>query len=91
MDELRRLRLRLEVEAERRDRVEDVALQLELLRASWAGVDRRLGPIERSLARHDERGPARAARSAGTTTCGRTRATAPRPRATAAAPSRIGA
>jgi len=48
-------RLRREVESERRDRVEDLALQVELLRASWTGVDRRLGRIERALARRPER------------------------------------
>jgi hypothetical protein len=48
-------RLRQEVAAERRDRVEDLALQVDLLRASWAGVDRRLGRIERTLARGEER------------------------------------
>ncbi len=52
VQELRRLRS--EVAAERRDRVEDLALQLELLRASWTGVDRRLGRIERALARRPE-------------------------------------
>jgi hypothetical protein len=51
-DELRHLRR--EVTAERRDRVDDVALQVDLLRASWQGVDRRLGRIERMLARKDE-------------------------------------
>jgi len=51
VDELRRLRR--EVESERRDRVEDLALQVELLRASWVGVDRRLGRIERVLSRRD--------------------------------------
>lgn len=52
VQELRRLRQ--EVEAERRDRVEDLALQVDLLRASWVGVDRRLGRIERNLARRPE-------------------------------------
>ena len=52
VDELRRLRH--DVQAERRDRVRDLELQIELLRASWAGVDRRLGRIERALARREE-------------------------------------
>lgn len=52
VDELRRLRH--VVQAERRDRVRDLELQIELLRASWAGVDRRLGRIERALARREE-------------------------------------
>lgn len=43
--------LRREVAAERRDRVDDLALQIDLLRTSWASVDRRLGRIERALAR----------------------------------------
>ena len=52
VDELQRLRQ--DVQAERRDRVRDLELQIELLRASWAGVDRRLGRIERALARREE-------------------------------------
>lgn len=59
VDELRRLRQ--DVQAERRDRVRDLELQIELLRASWAGVDRRLGRIERALARRE--GPSRPASS----------------------------
>lgn len=47
-------RLRYELAAERRDRVEDLALQVELLRTGWASVDRRLGRIERALARERE-------------------------------------
>lgn len=47
-------RLRHELAAERRDRVEDLALQVELLRTGWASVDRRLGRIERALARERE-------------------------------------
>lgn len=62
VDELRRLRA--EVEAERRERVEDLALQVELLRASWVGVDRRLGRIERALERKAEPDQARSALSA---------------------------
>ena len=54
-DELRHLRR--EVTAERRDRVDDVALQVDLLRASWQGVDRRLGRIERALARQERKQP----------------------------------
>jgi len=54
-DELRHLRR--EVTAERRDRVDDVALQVDLLRASWQGVDRRLGRIERILARRERQEP----------------------------------
>lgn len=53
VEELRRLRQ--EVQGERRDRVKDLELQVELLRASWVGVDRRLGRIERALARREER------------------------------------
>ena len=45
---------RHDVPAERRDRVRARELQIELLRASWAGVDRRLGRIERALARREE-------------------------------------
>ena len=56
-DELRHLRR--EVTAERRDRVDDVALQVDLLRASWQGVDRRLGRIERALARQEQAEPKR--------------------------------
>ena len=56
-DELRLLRR--EVTAERRDRVDDVALQVDLLRASWQGVDRRLGRIERALARRQQAEPRR--------------------------------
>lgn len=52
VDELRRLRH--DVQAERRDRVRDLELQVELLRASWTGVDRRLGRIQRALARREE-------------------------------------
>lgn len=44
-------RLQREVRVERRDRVDDLELQVDLLRASWTSVDRRLGRIERVLTR----------------------------------------
>ncbi len=44
-------RLAAEVAAERRDRVDDLALQVEIMRASWTSVDRRLGRLERMLER----------------------------------------
>jgi hypothetical protein len=44
-------RLAAEVAAERRDRVDDLALQVELMRASWTSVDRRLGRLERMVER----------------------------------------
>lgn len=47
-------RLRHELASERRERVEDLALQVELLRTGWEGVDRRLGRIERALSRERE-------------------------------------
>ena len=49
LDELQRLAS--EVESERRERVDDLALQVELIRSSWQGVDRRLGRLERMVER----------------------------------------
>ena len=45
--------MRRDVLADRRDRVDDLAVLVDLLTTSWSGVDRRLGRIERSLARLD--------------------------------------
>ncbi len=44
-------RLGSEVAAERRERVDDLALQVELIRTSWQSVDRRLGRLERMVER----------------------------------------
>ncbi|HEX2045081.1 MAG TPA: hypothetical protein VHF23_05590 [Gaiellaceae bacterium] len=53
---LRRLDLvGTDVESERRERVEDVALLTELITAGWRGVDRRLARLERIIARLEER------------------------------------
>jgi hypothetical protein len=49
LDELQHLAS--EVESERRDRVDDLALQVELVRSSWQSVDRRLGRLERMMER----------------------------------------
>jgi hypothetical protein len=53
---IRRLeRLHAEVEAERRARVEDLALIVELITSGWRSVERRLDRIERILDRIDQR------------------------------------
>lgn len=43
--------LRSEVASERRERLEDVELLVELVTAGWRSVDRRLGRVERMLER----------------------------------------
>lgn len=43
--------LRDHTAAERQERLEDVALLLELITAGWRGVDRRLGRVENALER----------------------------------------
>jgi hypothetical protein len=49
---LRRLeRVGIDVESERRERVEDIALLTELITTGWRGVDRRLARLENMLAR----------------------------------------
>jgi hypothetical protein len=57
---IRRLeRLEQLLEVERRARVEDLALLVELIASGWRGVDRRLDRIERALDRMErEREPA---------------------------------
>lgn len=53
---IRRLeRLHGELEAERRARVEDLALLVELITSGWRSVERRLDRIERILDRIDQR------------------------------------
>jgi hypothetical protein len=44
-----------EVDAERRERIEDVALLAELITTGWRTVDRRLGRLEQMIARLEER------------------------------------
>lgn len=52
---IRRLeRLHAEVEAERRARVEDLALLVELITSGWRSVERRLDRIERILDRIEQ-------------------------------------
>lgn len=41
----------MEVEGERRDRLEDLALLTDLITTGWRGVDRRLGRLERMIER----------------------------------------
>ena len=49
---IRRLeRLQLGLDAERRERVEDLALLVELVSSGWRGVERRLDRLERTLDR----------------------------------------
>jgi hypothetical protein len=48
MNEMRRDNL-----ADRQDRVDDLAVLIDLITTGWRGVDRRLGRIERTLARLD--------------------------------------
>lgn len=53
---LRRLeRVGMDVDGERRERVEDVALLTELITSGWRGVDRRLARLENMIARLEER------------------------------------
>lgn len=53
---LRRLeRVGMDVDSERRERVEDVALLTELITTGWRGVDRRLARLESMIARLEER------------------------------------
>lgn len=49
-------RVGTDVESERRDRLEDVALLAELITTGWRGVDRRLARLEHMIARLEERG-----------------------------------
>jgi hypothetical protein len=46
-----------EVDAERRERIEDVALLAELITTGWRTVDRRLGRLEQMLSRLEEQQP----------------------------------
>ena len=49
---IRRLEhIQTDIEAERRARIEDLALLVDLVAAGWQGVDRRLDRLERSLDR----------------------------------------
>jgi hypothetical protein len=43
--------LRHETDAERRERVDDLAVLIDLITKGWEGVDRRLGRVERQLGR----------------------------------------
>ncbi len=43
--------LRQETDAERRERVDDLAVLIDLITKGWEGVDRRLGRVERQLGR----------------------------------------
>jgi hypothetical protein len=43
-----------ELRAQRRERIEDLELVTDLLTAGWRGVDRRLGRLEKVIARIDE-------------------------------------
>ena len=53
---LRRLeRVGIDVDSERRERVEDIALLTELITTGWRGVDRRLARLEGMIARLEER------------------------------------
>jgi len=47
--------IREEVESERRERVQDVALLSELIAAGWRSVDRRLARLEQMLSRPEEK------------------------------------
>ena len=46
--------MRLQIERERHERLEDVALLSELVSAGWRSADRRLARVERTLARLEE-------------------------------------
>ncbi|MGH2451367.1 MAG: hypothetical protein ACRDGE_08885, partial [Candidatus Limnocylindria bacterium] len=53
---LRRLeRVGMDVDSERRERVEDIALLTDLITTGWRGVDRRLARLEGMIARLEER------------------------------------
>jgi hypothetical protein len=45
----------MDVDSERRERVEDIALLTELITTGWRGVDRRLARLEGMIARLEER------------------------------------
>lgn len=51
--------LRHETDAERRERVDDLAVLIDLITKGWQGVDRRLGRVERQLERLDAPPPQR--------------------------------
>jgi hypothetical protein len=51
--------LRHETDAERRERVDDLAVLIDLITKGWEGVDRRLGRVERQLGRLESAPPAR--------------------------------
>jgi hypothetical protein len=46
--------MRLQIERERHERLEDVALLSELVSTGWRSADRRLARVERMLARLEE-------------------------------------
>jgi hypothetical protein len=48
--------LRRETDAERRERVDDLAVLIDLITKGWEGVDRRLGRVERKLGRLESAG-----------------------------------
>lgn len=50
--------LRRETDAERRERVDDLAVLIDLITKGWEGLDRRLGRLERQLGRLDSGVPA---------------------------------
>jgi hypothetical protein len=53
---LRRLeRVGSDVESERRERVENIALLTELVTTGWRGVDRRLARLENMITRLEQR------------------------------------
>jgi hypothetical protein len=52
--------LRHETDAERRERVDDLAVLIDLISKGWEGVDRRLGRVERQLGRLETAPPSRA-------------------------------
>jgi hypothetical protein len=49
--------LRYETDAERRERVDDLAVLIDLITKGWEGVDRRLGRVERQLGRLESAPP----------------------------------
>ena len=49
--------LRHETDAERRERVDDLAVLIDLITKGWEGVDRRLGRVERQLGRLESAPP----------------------------------
>jgi hypothetical protein len=54
-----------QLERERRERIEDLELVTDLLITGWAGVDRRLGRLEKVIGRIDEAQRASSNRRAG--------------------------